>query len=200
MKPQFLACLAVVVSIFCISCTQSSAPSGSNSASHIVSFDSQGGSAVSAQTVADGGHATVPVAPTRLDYDFAGWYTESSCVTAWDFQINTVTADRTLYAKWTAQVGSGSITIDPYQPVSVSISVDPVLEYGTALTASATATPTAADTVYGYVWYIDGQNVGDGSSITFSDVAYLPRGPHTLTVVVSRDTASYSDSALVTVK
>jgi uncharacterized repeat protein (TIGR02543 family) len=67
-----------------------------------VTFDSQGGSAVSAATAIPGTTITDPAAPTRPGYAFIGWYKEAACVTPWDFSTDTVTADITLYAKWTA--------------------------------------------------------------------------------------------------
>jgi len=68
---------------------------------YIVTFDSQGGSAVNSQTVEEGGLAPEPTAPTKEGYTFAGWYRESGCTNAWYFANDTVTSDVTLYAKWT---------------------------------------------------------------------------------------------------
>ena len=60
----------------------------------------------------------VPPAPEREGYEFGGWYAEPECVTAWDFESDTLPAEKTatnengeeetvyqetiLYAKWTA--------------------------------------------------------------------------------------------------
>ena len=41
-----------------------------------------------------------PETPTRLGYEFAGWYTDEECTTAWYFDIDKVTDNITLYAKW----------------------------------------------------------------------------------------------------
>ena len=68
---------------------------------HTVTFDSQGGSTVSSQTVEESGLVTEPTAPTKEGYTFSGWYKESGCTSAWDFATDTVTANVTLYAKWT---------------------------------------------------------------------------------------------------
>jgi uncharacterized repeat protein (TIGR02543 family) len=68
---------------------------------YTVDFNSQGGSPVSSQTVDHGGKATEPTAPTKTGYLFDGWYEESGCINAWDFDTDTVTSDVTLYAKWT---------------------------------------------------------------------------------------------------
>jgi len=68
---------------------------------YTVTFDSQGGSAVTSQTVNHGGLVTEPADPTRKGYTFGGWYKESGCTNAWDFDTDTVISDVTLYAKWT---------------------------------------------------------------------------------------------------
>ena len=41
-----------------------------------------------------------PADPTREGYTFAGWYTDEACTEAYDFSA-AVTANMTLYAKWT---------------------------------------------------------------------------------------------------
>ena len=68
---------------------------------HTVTFSSQGGSHVNPLTGASG-IISAPSAPTRPGYTFGGWYKESTCASAWNFDIDTVTAETTLYAKWTA--------------------------------------------------------------------------------------------------
>ena len=40
-----------------------------------------------------------PAIPTRTNYIFAGWYTNSSCTSLYSFSGN-ITEDITLYAKW----------------------------------------------------------------------------------------------------
>lgn len=72
-----------------------------------VTFDSQGGSAVSPIIVTLGEKATKPGNPTKSGYTFDGWYKESGCTTAWNFDTDTVTGDITLYAKWTATSNPG---------------------------------------------------------------------------------------------
>ena len=70
-----------------------------------VTFNANGhGTAPAAQTVATGGKATEPTAPTAEGYTFGGWYKEASCINEWTFATDTVSADTTLYAKWTQNV------------------------------------------------------------------------------------------------
>lgn len=66
-----------------------------------VSFDAQSGTAVAGQTVVDGETVSKPADPTRSGYIFVGWYKEADCETPWSFETDTVTANLTLYAKWT---------------------------------------------------------------------------------------------------
>lgn len=62
-------------------------------------FETGEGSKVDFQTTADG-KLVKPADPTRDGYTFGGWYTDESCTQAYDFGTP-VTADLTLYAKWT---------------------------------------------------------------------------------------------------
>lgn len=64
-----------------------------------VSFETGEGSKVDFQTTADG-KLVKPADPTRDGYTFGGWYTDETCTQAYDFSTP-VTADMTLYAKWT---------------------------------------------------------------------------------------------------
>lgn len=65
-----------------------------------VSFSAGEGSKVDFQTTAANGSIAKPADPTREGYTFAGWYTDEACTEAYDFSA-AVTADMTLYAKWT---------------------------------------------------------------------------------------------------
>ena len=77
----------------------SSTTPGESSNKHIVTFDSNGGSAVASQTVEKGDLAKQPDDPTRDGYTFEGWYTDLSFITAYDFSV-TVNSNIILYAKW----------------------------------------------------------------------------------------------------
>jgi len=85
-------------------------------AAYTVSFNSNGGSAVQSQTVQTGGTATRPDAPTRTGYTFDGWYTDANWTTLFDFAA-AITANVTLYAKWTSSGGGGGTTPATQPPV-----------------------------------------------------------------------------------
>ena len=66
-----------------------------------VTFNANGhGTAPTAKTVLKGGKVTAPTAPTATGYTFGGWYKEANCTNAFDFNT-AITANITLYAKWT---------------------------------------------------------------------------------------------------
>ena len=77
---------------------------------YTVTFNANGhGTAPTAQTVTQGNKATTPAAPTVTGYTFGGWYKEANCTNAFDFNT-AITADITLYAKWTAN--KYTVTLD----------------------------------------------------------------------------------------
>ena len=72
---------------------------------YTLTFDSDGGSEVAAQTVNYGAKATKPANPTKSGYNFKGWFVGD---TEYDFNAD-VTANATLTAKWEeAKSGCGS--------------------------------------------------------------------------------------------
>jgi len=72
----------------------------SNPATYTVTFNSQGGSTVAAQTVNPGEKAAEPTAPAKTYFTFAGWHKEAACLNAWNFNSETVNGNVTLFAKW----------------------------------------------------------------------------------------------------
>lgn len=70
-------------------------------AEYVVTYNSNGGTAVAAETVLAGGKATEPTPPTKQGFTFGGWYKNDTLTTAWDFSTDTVNQNTTLYAKWT---------------------------------------------------------------------------------------------------
>ena len=105
--------------------------------SHVVTFDSNGGSSVQSQNVRVGATATQPATPTRTGYTFQGWYTAKNGGTRYDFDKD-VTGDITLYAHWT--VNSYTLTFDGNggKPTETSRTVAYGSPYGTMPTATRT--------------------------------------------------------------
>ena len=72
-----------------------------------VTFETNGGSAVASQVLDIGGLATEPnPAPTKGGWVFAGWYDNAALTNSYSFSW-VVTANKTLYAKWTPAGGGG---------------------------------------------------------------------------------------------
>lgn len=68
---------------------------------HTVSFDSGGGSAMDSIEVETGRRITNPGEPSRDDgFEFIGWFKDSDFTSHWDFAVDIVTDDVTLYAHW----------------------------------------------------------------------------------------------------
>ncbi len=107
-----------------------------------VSFDANGhGTAPAEQKINSGGKVTKPDDPSVEGYVFGGWYKEAGCTNAWDFDNNTVTESRTLYAKWTEAVASitNGSTVTNYTDINSAMSV---WDEGTTLTLLKDVTVT----------------------------------------------------------
>ncbi len=115
---------------------------------YTVSFNTDGGSAVSDQSVAHGEKASAPTPPpTKAGYTFGGWYTDAGHTQVYDF-TNVITENTTIYAKWKAQTYTVSFNTDGGSAVS-----DQSVAYGEKASA-----PTPAPTKAGYTfggWYKD---------------------------------------------
>ncbi|WP_328597030.1 InlB B-repeat-containing protein [Porcincola intestinalis] len=125
---------------------------------YTVSFDANGhGTAPAAQTVEHGKPAAKPADPTESGWTFGGWYKEAACTNAFDF-TTPITADITLYAKWT-KAGGGE---EPPVPITYTVTFDEN-GHGTAPSAQTvesgkTATKPAGPTATGWKfggWYQD---------------------------------------------
>ncbi|MEK4387210.1 InlB B-repeat-containing protein [Solibacillus sp. FSL W7-1464] len=75
---------------------------GSSNYTYTLSFMTNEGTAVAAQSIAHGKKATQPVPPTKVGYTFAGWYKEAAFKNEWFFAEDTIKENTTLYAKWIA--------------------------------------------------------------------------------------------------
>lgn len=73
-----------------------------------VAFESGGGSSLPSQTVTRGQRLARPDDPVREGYRLTGWYTDPALTQPWDFDMDTVTANMTLYAGWEAEEAPGT--------------------------------------------------------------------------------------------
>ena len=66
-----------------------------------VTFSTNGGSEVASKKVESGKKVAKPADPTKTGYTFVGWFKDANLTTAWNFDNDTVSANTTIYAKWT---------------------------------------------------------------------------------------------------
>jgi uncharacterized repeat protein (TIGR02543 family) len=83
---------------------------------YTVSFDTDGGSAISAISgIAAGAKISKPDDPTKPGYSFGGWYKDKQYSALWDFTTDVVAGNMTLCAKW-----EKIILVYPYEVSDVS--------------------------------------------------------------------------------
>ena len=82
-----------------------------NIAQYTVTFDTDGGSTVANQTINAGEKATRPTDPTKTNYTFDDWYTDATYTTKFDFANTTITGDTVIYAKFTPNATTYTITV-----------------------------------------------------------------------------------------
>jgi len=75
---------------------------------YTLSFESNGGSLVALQNKPYNEQATEPSTPTRPGYTFGGWFKEAALTNQWNFTKDVITADKTLYAKWSINNSSNN--------------------------------------------------------------------------------------------
>ena len=85
---------------------------GSTSGRFTVEFGANGGSKVASQTVPRNAAIKESTAPTKEDFDFAGWYTDKELKTEYDFTAK-VTSGFTFCAAWTEKEKIGK-SDNPY--------------------------------------------------------------------------------------
>jgi len=135
-------------------------------ATYTVSFNSNGGSSATDQTVTyAGAYGALPVT-TRTGYTFNGWYTAASGGTKVESTTSvTMTADHTLYAQWTLkqytvtyEANGGNGTVPALKTVDYTTKI--TIESGSSLTYK------------GYVfngWTFDGRNYNSGDLFTVTE-------------------------------
>ena len=151
---------------------------------YTVTFDTNGGSAVDPVTVDAGSTVTKPAAPMKSGHNFGGWYKDSTLQTPWNFANDTVTADTTLYAKWTANPPAPSYD-DPDPTYAVSA---PAAENGKIAVSpkNASAGSTVTITVKpdsGYVLETISVTDKNGNDLKLTDKG---NGKYTFTMPTSK--------------
>ena len=79
---------------------------------YTVQFETNGGSAISAVTVVEGGTIVAPTEPTKEGYLFGGWYYDIDLTEkVSDFASIVVQSDMTFYAKWNVDYSNYEYTV-----------------------------------------------------------------------------------------
>ena len=151
---------------------------------YTVTFDTNGGSEVDPVTVDAGSTVTKPADPMKSGHNFGGWYKDSMLQTPWNFANDTVTADTTLYAKWTANLPAPSYD-DPDPTYAVSA---PAAENGKIAVSpkNASAGSTVTITVKpdsGYVLETISVTDKNGNDLKLTDKG---NGKYTFTMPASK--------------
>lgn len=154
--------------------------------SYTVTFNANGGSTVTSQSVRYGATATKPADPTKTattttEYTFADWYSDSGLTTSFSFDT-AIKEDITLYAKWTEtavtpQKTAGSIS---YATASVS-----------KTTGDAAFTNELTKTGDGTVSYASDNTAVATVNASTGEVTIKGAGTATITATVT-DSASYT--------
>ena len=110
---------------------------------YTILFDMQGhGDAIEAQKLIAGDKVVEPTAPTADGWDFKGWYKESACTNAWDFENDVVAGTMALYAKWDVHV-TNDATLKSLKYGETEIALEAgVFEYNIGLPALTASVPT----------------------------------------------------------
>lgn len=123
---------------------------------YVVTFDSNGGSAVESQQVDYRAKVTKPAEPTREGYHFMGWFNGDK---EWNFDEDTMGAgDMTLTAKW--EINEYTVSFDSKGGTKVD---SQIVKHGD--TADKPSNPRRN----GYVfkgWYLDGEKFDFSTPIT----------------------------------
>ena len=106
-----------------------------------VTFNSTGGSPVSKiDYVGSGSVISAPETPILFFYTFGGWYKEPSCTNPWNFSIDTVNSNITLYAKWISFMApSHTVSVSANPAAGGSVSGGGSYMEGASVAVTATA-------------------------------------------------------------
>lgn len=138
-----------------------------------VTFNSNGGTAITAKAVNKNAKVSKPTNPKKTGYTFKGWYTDTKLKKAYSFSSK-VTSNKTLYAKWAAN--KYAVTYDAHGgKIGKAKTVKKTIAYAARYTLPATPKRS------GYTfsgWYTTNKATG-GTKVT-NNVQMKTAKTHTL--------------------
>ena len=149
-KAKFLVLLVAIISLLIFSACGTVEPTVSNSPSpeveYTITFNSNGGSAVTAITQEAGTTVIAPVGPIKANNNFIGWYSNVGLTTSYTF--TTMPSENiTVYAKWSIVPVTYTIT---FNTNGGSVVAAITQEAGSAIVAPTA--PTKTDFIFAG-WY-----------------------------------------------
>jgi uncharacterized repeat protein (TIGR02543 family) len=152
--------------------------------------------------VAKGAMISKPEAdPTSTSHNFAGWYKETACAATWDFGTDTVTANITLYAKWSEKtplsINEFVYFWDSELNEIVITGSETTLTYG----QSATITGPGTADYTGWVWRVNGivDTSSTDAAFTFDSLGRSP-GFYNINLLVEYQNQWYSAAITIVIQ
>ena len=192
MKKIIVAILLVTMALFALaSCGGEELPN------YTVTFDTDGGTTVAAQTVEEGQVAIKPADPTKEGFTFAGWFVGE---TAYDFS-SAVTANLTVKAKWTQNtytvifdtdgaaaidaqtVAYGATATKPADPIKEGFTFmgwfvgDAAYDFTAPVKANVEIKAKWAEITYTVTFDTDGAEPIEAQTVAFGGTATKPADP-----------------------
>lgn len=161
-----------------------------------VTFESNGGTEVTSMSgVTKGTTINQPTAPTKAGFGFNGWYKDVSLTQPWNFDVDMVTSDIALYAKWvenaytvsfldydgsvinTQSVVHGNPAIAPEVPVRKGYTFAGWDKEFSNIIADTIITATYTPNKYTVTFNSNGGTAVDSQSIAYGDAIIQPPAP-----------------------
>jgi uncharacterized repeat protein (TIGR02543 family) len=162
---------------------------------------------IAARVIGKNRTTTNPGTPARSTFTFGGWYADSAFAAPWDFASSTVTADTTLYAKWTGTNGT-TIGVPDNSGRTLAIAIAPYAATSPQWT-KVTVEPAGTDEASfkavssGWVWHLDGVLDPDQTGPVYIINEYTTGGmigAHRISATVKSGTITYSAETTVTIE
>lgn len=172
MKKLLLSFLLLLVGIVAVACDPTPIEDPEDEVFQVV-FDMQDGTSIMVTDIPKGSliQTIKPSNPTKEGYTFGGWYKDIEFTTLWNFDVDIITSDTTLYAKWIEiepepELEYVTITFDTQGGSSIS---PQTIEKGTKATLPQDPTKPGY-TFIGWALDIDAEALFDFNEVIEEDI------------------------------